>query len=75
VYTDVIVYEKQTAQSDKDISVPDTSPGGSLNRYFSYFLLSVLWLNPFRNHVALTRNLLWSAAQIHEIQAYTESIW
>ena len=32
-----------------DVSVPDTSKGGSFRHYFSCFLLSVSWLHPFRN--------------------------
>jgi len=32
-------------------SLPDTSRGGSLSHYFSYFLLLVLWLHPFRNRM------------------------
>ena len=43
----IVVNEKQSAQSYQDVSGPDTSPGGSLRHYFSYFLLSVSWLHPF----------------------------
>ena len=37
----------QRKQSYWNISVPDTSQGGSFRHYFSCFLLSVSWLHPF----------------------------
>ena len=40
-FKDVILNEKQPTESYWNISVPDTSQGGSFRHYFSYFLLSV----------------------------------
>jgi len=39
-----------------NVYVPDTSQGGSFCRYFSYLLLSVSWLQPFRNHTWYLRS-------------------
>jgi len=56
-----LLNEKLPTESYWNVYVSDISQGGSFHRYFSYFLLSVSWLHPFRNHTWY----LQSANQLH----------
>ena len=55
-FKDVKLNEKQPTESYWNVYILDTSQGGSFHCYFSYFLLSVSWLHPFRNRMWYLRS-------------------
>jgi len=52
-----VLNEKQSTESQWNVSVPDTSPGDSFHHYFNYFLLSVSWFPFSKLHMILALSM------------------